>query len=479
MTRDRAALYARYSTDLQNERSVEDQFQVCRAYAAREQLNVIETFEDRARSGAAIFGRDGLIALMERARAKAFDFVIVEALDRLSRDMEDLAGIHKRLSFYGIELRAVHDGRADTILVGLRGLVGQLFREDGAKKVRRGMAGVIRDGRVAGGCTYGYRTIAGRPGERELDPDAAAIVLRILTEYAAGKVPREIAGALNREGVPAPRGRRWNASTINGNAKRGSGLIFNELYAGRLIWNKVRMVKDPETGHRLSRVNAPEERTAVEVPHLRIVDDELWQAVQSVKKARSHAMPHLVRRPPHLLSGLLRCGVCGGGMSVHDRDKTGKTRIRCSAARESGTCSNRRILYLINVERAVVDGMRQQLRNPRLIGIYIRTYNEERRRLARNRDRCRPRLEEDLATTEREYQRVMTGYIKGFIPEPEAEVQMRGLRAEIDRLTIELASGEKEEKAVKLHPRLIDQYLTQVDRLAETCPSSLVPERAG
>jgi DNA invertase Pin-like site-specific DNA recombinase len=98
--------------------------------------------------------------------------------------MEDLAGIHKRLSFQGIEIQTVHDGTADSILIGIRGLVGQMQREDGAKKVRRGMAGVIRDGRHAGGRAYGYRAIAGKPGELEIE-DEAAIVRRIFAAYAA------------------------------------------------------------------------------------------------------------------------------------------------------------------------------------------------------------------------------------------------------------------------------------------------------
>ena len=73
---------------------------------------------------------------MDDARERKFDALVVEALDRLSRDMEDLAGIHKRLSFLGIEIRAVHEGVVNTVLVGLRGLVGQLYREDNAHKVR-------------------------------------------------------------------------------------------------------------------------------------------------------------------------------------------------------------------------------------------------------------------------------------------------------------------------------------------------------
>jgi len=128
-----AAIYARFSTELQNEKSTEDQIALCRTYAARHQLNIVAIFEDKARSGASVFGRDGLMQLMDAARQNLFTVVIVEAFDRLSRDMEDLAGIHKRLSFQGIEIQAVHDGTADSILIGIRGLVGQMQREDGAK----------------------------------------------------------------------------------------------------------------------------------------------------------------------------------------------------------------------------------------------------------------------------------------------------------------------------------------------------------
>ena len=89
-------IYARFSTELQSEKSTEDQIALCHAYAVRQGMNVIASYEDKARSGASVFGRDGLMRLMDAARDRTFDVVIVEALDRLSRDMEDLAGIDKR-----------------------------------------------------------------------------------------------------------------------------------------------------------------------------------------------------------------------------------------------------------------------------------------------------------------------------------------------------------------------------------------------
>ena len=109
--------------------------------------------------------------------------MIVEALDRLSRDMEDLAGIHKRLSFLGVEIRAVHEGVVNTVLVGLRGLVGQLYREDNAHKVRRGQAGRVTQGLAGGGLTYGYARVPGKNGERVIVNDEAEVVRRVFREY--------------------------------------------------------------------------------------------------------------------------------------------------------------------------------------------------------------------------------------------------------------------------------------------------------
>src|SRR5262245_11123108 len=236
VVQNKSVIYARYSTDLQNERSIEDQVALCQAYAIRENLNVVEVYEDRACSGASIMGRDGLLHLLERAREKEFNFVIVEALDRLSRDMEDLAGIHKRLTFLGIEIRAVHEGQVNTILVGLRGLMGQLYREDNAHKIRRGMAGRVRSALSAGGIPYGYAAVPGQPGHRVIVEHEAAIVRRIFGEYMAGATPRDIAHDLNRDKVSPPRGRAWNASTIIGHRQRGTGILRNELYIGRIVW---------------------------------------------------------------------------------------------------------------------------------------------------------------------------------------------------------------------------------------------------
>src|SRR6266702_1096041 len=454
----KAVIYARFSTDLQNERSIEDQVTLCRDYTSREGMNVVGVYEDKARSGGSVMGRDGLLRLLDQAREKSFDVVVVEALDRLSRDMEDLAGIHKRLSFLGIEIRAVHEGVVNTVLVGLRGLVGQLYREDNAHKVRRGLAGRVGQGLNAGGRAYGYVPVLGDKGKRVIVEAEAEIVRRIFDEYVAGRTPREIAYDLNHERVSPPRGRSWNASTINGNMQRGTGIIQNELYAGRLVWNKVRMVKDPDTGKRLSRPNPKNDWQTADVPGLRIVSQELFDAAQSRKQARGHTHPNQQRRPRRMLSGLLRCGACGAGMSTNGHDKSGRVRIRCSAAKESGICSDAKTFYLDTVEKAVLGGLRAELRAPKVIAEYVRTYLEERKQLAASSNAKRQRLEQQLGQFNREIDRLVDAIAKGYGDPAVLGPRSSALDAERKRISDEFQKEPPAPTAVALHPAILKQY---------------------
>ena len=154
-------------------------------------------------------------------------------------------------------------------------------------KTKRGLEGRIRQGKSAGGISYGYKVVRdARPdgtmsaGDRVIDPDEASVVGRIFLAYAHGTSPRSIARSLNMEEIPGPSGRAWGASTIYGNWRRGTGLLNNELYIGRMVWNRQHFVKDPATGKRQARLNSAEYLIVEDVPHLRIIDDDLWYAVK-------------------------------------------------------------------------------------------------------------------------------------------------------------------------------------------------------
>src|SRR6185437_3707925 len=388
----RAVIYARYSSENQREASIEDQLRICRERVTAEGWDLIKVFQDKALSGASSL-RPGYQALLEGARQGTFDVVVAEALDRLSRDQEDVAAFYKRMRFAGVKIITLAEGDISELHVGLKGTMNALFLKDLADKTRRGLRGRVEAGMSGGGNTYGYRVVRrfgsdGLPvaGERELDAAEAAVVLRIFRAYADGKSPKKIAFDLNAEGIVAPRGGAWSASTINGNRTRGTGIINNELYIGRLVWNRLAYLKDPETGRRRSRQRSEDELIVTDVPHLRLVPQDLWDAVRERQArlevqssdAKSPAGFWTKQRPRYLFSGLIRCGECGGGFS-----KSGATRFGCSTARNKGptACKNLLTIRRDVLEDIVLDKLRNNLMDPDLFRVFVAEFVEEWNRL--------------------------------------------------------------------------------------------------
>ncbi|TPL02169.1 recombinase family protein [Mesorhizobium sp. B2-4-16] len=465
----RAAIYARFSTNLQSDRSIDDQAALCRAHAIQNGYELAKVYSDAAKSGASMHNRDGIRDLMADAMMGQFEVVIVEALDRLSRDMEDLAGISKRLKFLDIDLVGVHDGKASTVTVGLRGLVGQLFREDNAHKVRRGLAGRVAQGLSGGGQAYGYRPDPLNKGKMIIVDDEAEVIRRVFREYADGLSPRQIAYGLNKDRIAPPRdGARWNASTIVGSAKRANGILHNSLYVGVRVWNRVTMIKDPDTGRRVSRPNPESEWKRVDVPELRIVPQDLWEVAQGARREHITAeAASKMRRPKRLLSGLLKCGACGAGMSTMGADKTGKVRVRCTAAHESGTCPDPRTFYLDTVEKLVVGSLVAKLHSHENLATYIAAYQEERQRLIGDKAAKRIKLERDLEVAKREMSRVVDQIAKGFVEGEEVADEIRAIRERRKGIETELAMQPEVEKVVTFLPAAAQRFEAAMRNLHE------------
>lgn len=273
----RAAIYARYSTDLQSDASIEDQRRLCLRLIASHGWSEAETYADRGISGASHL-RPAYQRLLEDARNNQLDVVVAEGLDRLSRDQEHIAAFFKQMRFQGIPIVTVAEGEISELHIGLKGTMSSLFLKDLAQKTHRGLEGRVRKGKSAGGVTYGYEVVRTMQtdgsittGERVINAEQAAVVCRIFEEFASGHSPRKIASALNADNIDGPRGKGWGMSTIYGNWRRGTGILNNELYVGQLIWNRQRFIKDPNTGKRQARMNPPEAWITEEVPDLRII----------------------------------------------------------------------------------------------------------------------------------------------------------------------------------------------------------------
>jgi site-specific DNA recombinase len=468
----RAAIYARFSSENQNEKSTEDQIALCRELCEREGFQVVVVFEDRAISGSSAANRPGYQKMMRAAESKSFDVLVAEDIDRISRDQGDWHAARKRFEFLGISVHTA-TGKVTKLDGALRALMGEMFIENLVLHTRRGMEAVLRDGRRAGGKAYGYQTVPGRPGELQIVAEQAEVICRIFKEYIEGRTVRDIAGRLNKDRIAPPSGLRWNASTIQGSAQRANGILQNEIYIGQIVWNKVSMIKDPTTGKRLSRPNPPSKHKRVAAPHLRIISDETWAAVRA--KRRTIVKPTM-HRVPRLLSGLLRCPVCGGGMGSVGLHR-GEPRVQCSTYRESGSCSNSRMVNRNKIETAVLAGLREALKDPGYWKHYLKVYNEERRLLASGAAKDRVKLERRAGEIKRETERLVDAIAQGTAPADVIGPKLRALEAE--RLSVEeqLAAANDKGKAVAIHPAAVKNYLTDIAVMREALDDETATER--
>ena len=467
------AIYARYSSDNQREASLEDQIRLCKEAADREGWTITKTYQDSAVSGASLM-RPGIQALMEDALKGKFNIILTEALDRLSRDQEDIAGLYKRMNFADVRIITLSEGEVNNLHIGLKGTMNALYLKDLADKTRRGLRGRVEQGKSGGGRTFGYDVIKSFSpdgdkitGERTINEREAAVVRRIFKDFAAGHSPRSIAKALNEEGVPGPRGSGWGQSTINGNRERGTGIINNELYIGRLVWNRLRYIKDPDTGKRISRLNPEQDWVIQEVPDLRIIDQTLWNKVKEQQGALKHRKPLQAynelgryKRPKYLLSGLLKCGTCGGGFSM-----CSQTHVGCSNKRNKGTCDNAHTIRRDQLENIVLDGLKHHLMEPEYFAEFCKEYTEELNRMRREVAAGQTAQKTELVKIEREIKKLLQA-LKDGGPAKAIVSEMQALEARQEEIEKEIS--EAKEPAPLLHPNMAKTYARKLDDLMQT-----------
>ena len=463
----RAVIYARYSSDLQSEASIDDQVRLCRERAEREGMSVQQIFADYAISGGSLNNRPEMRSLLDAVQQGGIDVVIAEALDRVSRDQEDIAAIFKRLQHAEVCLLTLAEGEINELHVGLKGTMNALFLKDLAAKTRRGQRGRVEAGKIPGGNSYGYKIVrrlledgSVSTGEREIDGKQAEIVRRIFAEYAAGISPRRIARGLNAEGITGPRGGLWNASTINGSRQRRNGILNNELYRGQITYNRQRFVKDPETGKRIARPNPEDQWIKTEVAHLRIIDDRLWETAQILKSRYSSQTGNKRQTRKRLLSGLVKCGACGGSMTIVNRE-----RYSCSAKRERGTCDSPAGISAVELEERVLSGLKDLLLgNETLIEAFAEEFKAELERLNRQRGSARRRLQKELNKVNGAINRCVMFIKEGDGSPNIVREELHALEIRREELQWEMAAGQTNHQ-VLYHPAMADLYRKKVGEL--------------
>ncbi len=358
----KVAIYARFSTENQDASSIEQQVYRCREFAARHRHEVLGEYADAAQSGRSLQRREmqRLLADAGSRKGSPFEAVLVDDLSRLSRDMVDTVNVvYRDLPLVGVKVLdrttgMFSDAPGARTMFGTMAMVNDAFLQAVRSQTHRGLADRARNGFWTGGRVFGYRTHkepnpANPEHPRhvvEIDEAQAQVVRRIFADYIGGKGLTKIAAGLNVESIPAPfdghptkkRTRGWALSTVR-------ALLRNEKYAGRWAWNKRQWLSISGSKFRRPKFRPEDELVVRNEPELAIVTKEVWDAaVARQKTLRNNSQG---RQPTtHLFSGLLRCGVCGGGMSVMStKVKNGKRYVAygCNVSRTKGEsiCHNR------------------------------------------------------------------------------------------------------------------------------------------
>ena len=391
----RVGSYARFSTDQQNPRSTEDQHFEIRSFVSSLGWTIVKEYSDSAVSGTGVKKRTQYRQMIADARRGQFDCIIAEDLDRLSRRTRDLASFYDIMTFLGVQVRTISDGKVTNLHIGLKGTMSAEFLRGLSQKTVRGQSAAVRSGRLAGGVAYGYRPSI-CPGKPEIVPEEASVVRRIFQMRLAGHSPRDIAGTLNEENIPSPRGGEWNASTIHGCARKMTGIIRNELYIGKIIWNKRSYLKDPENECIVTKLNDKSKYVTADAPHLRIVDQELWDRVQEVIGSQRVNRSY-TRSNGYLLSGLMKCGTCGGSYcSAGGRIP----HFGCSSYRVRKSCNNKRLVNLLKLEDAILCTLKLKLLDKVLLDKAVKEMSKEFKRHSRKSNRLRPKLNKRLKEIE-------------------------------------------------------------------------------
>nr|WP_025829194.1 recombinase family protein [Acetobacter persici] len=472
----KVALYARYSSENQRDASIEDQLRLCRLHAEKQGWTIVDSYTDRAISGASLL-RPGIQELIQDATRGRFTIVLAEAMDRLSRDQEDIAGLFKRMTFSGVRIITLSEGDVTHLHIGLKGTMNALFLKDLAEKVRRGLRGRVEDGKSGGGNSYGYDVVRQFDakgerirGDRTINEEEARTIRRIFTDYTRGKSSRTIAMELNRDGVPGPQGREWGPSTIHGNRERGTGILNNEMYVGRLVWNRLRYLKDPDTGKRVSRLNPESEWVIQEVPELRIVEQDLWDAVKARQAETTFSQPERGnealserRRPRHLFAGLIRCGCCGGGYSMISKDLLG-----CSTARNKGTCDNRLNIRRDALEASVLSGLRTHLMEPDLFKEFCNEFTREVNRMRMELGADLAAMRNEIPRIDRELDKLLNLILASDDIEASKRVMKKMTVLEARKEELEQKVANTEEAPPLLHPNMAEIYQQRIASLYES-----------
>ena len=366
-----AALYARVSSDRQDvDLSVSAQLRALKEYAKANGYSVAREYVDEAESGRVADRPQFREMIEEGGKPKApFDVILVWKFSRFTRKREHAVAFKSQLRRKGIRVVSIteqaEDNATGRLLEGIIESVDEYYSENLAQEVVRGMREAASRGFFLGSTApFGYRKVKVSDGAKErptleVDPATAPVVKEIFEKSLRGSGLKELCKELNDRGV-TNRGKRWYKGTLH-------YVLRNEAYTGAAVWGKT------------SKGEKAADPVRVEGAWPALVSRELFDDVQQAMSDRAPKVQRPARvGSQYLLSGLLKCGVCGRPYSAQGAKSGQFAYYICGTLfREgAGTCSAR-YLNAPKLETFVVEKIRERILNEETIVALVQLVAEE------------------------------------------------------------------------------------------------------
>lgn len=405
-------IYARYSSHNQRDVSIEQQVEECKAFAKYSNLRVVKIYADRHLSGTTD-QRPQFQQMLKDAERSKWSIVLTWKVDRFARNRYDSATYKYRLKKHGVRVvyakEAIPEGPEGILLEAVLEGSAEYYSANLAQNVKRGLRFNADEGIANGGCRpYGYTR--GSNGKFEIVESEATVVREIFSRIAGGEKVSHIVSDLKQRRIPTKNGGEWRTGTLH-------AILCNKIYAGIYHFGDV----ETEGG----------------VPA--IVDAETWKEVQkhmnSVKGTR-------VRSEQYLLSGKIRCGICGEpmvGKSAHGRNGVAYSYYCCRGYNHK-TCGKKPVKKNL-IENAVISGVIDTLNDDGVVNWIADAVMETQKHDAEKNRTALSDFKAELADVNKRINGIMSAIEQGIIT-PTTKERLEELESKAEWLKSAISDAE-------------------------------------
>jgi site-specific DNA recombinase len=437
---------------------------------------VVKEYVDKGISGKSMDGRLQLQQLLKDAENGEFDEVIVWKINRMARNQLDLLKIVDTLNKNNVTFRSYSENFETETPMGkfalqMMGAVGELERNTIVDNVKMGMKQRARMGKWNGGKVLGYRTIEvlglkrkNKMTKLEIVPEEAITVRKIFELYASGKGLRAITNQLNHEGHKTKKGNMFGTGGVK-------DILMNPIYIGKIRYN----VRENWSEKRRKGIN--KKPIIVDGEHEAIIAIELWDKIQEMYKMKS-GKPKKAFKSNYLLTGLMKCPVCGASMVAGRTKKKRKdgsylvTRYYvCGSWRNKGTAAcHSNGVRADYAEGYVLSRIKEVVFNEKILKDIVKNLNRERKDIIIPLENEQGQLTKSLKDLEKRKNRVFELYEDGTIDKQTLAQRMKNITAEIDlqsKRRIQIQKELESNDSVKIPYDVVKNTLSNFHKLLE------------